>query len=620
MADNYLQGDRKPEGFWVRYLNSRQDSRTADYEAADRERSTSSQMVAEIDDLIRAIKSGDFSRRVNVNMVEDGEQEVLNKINSLMDLLDGNLTAINELCADIAKGQEIKPIQRRFTGPFESIYGNLLILGQNANGLQEAVQVLQAMAVNDYTTRVEGQYSGWYAQVAESINLVEQRLIRVTEINRSIAAGNFEHELEALRKMGKRSEHDTMVPSFLTVMENIQNLVKDARMLSQAAVEGRLHTRADASRHPGDFRAVVEGVNDTLDAVIGPLNVAADYVDRIAKGDIPEKITDNYNGDFNAIKNNLNTLINVMSDITRVALDIANGNLATDIVQRSHNDVLLQAMNQMITNLRSIVGELKYTSETIVSSAEQFKANAGETSKGATETASSMQQIAVVSCQVAQNAQSIKMAATTASSEAQLGQEDMKTVGIQMDSIRDCTDKASAVVKQLEEQSAQIGTIVDTIANIASQTNLLALNAAIEAARAGDHGRGFAVVAEEVRKLAEGSSSATGDIRRIITGIQAESIRLVDVMNENMQQVAAGVLKVDNARQSFSGIYEQVSSLAAQVDEIAVGIEQTSASIQNITAITEESTAAMQEMLSSSESLAHVANTMQVMADKFQLH
>ena len=80
-------------------------------------------------------------------------------------------------------------------------------------------------------------------------------------------------------------------------------------MLSKAALAGRLDTRADASRHQENIRKVVEGVNDTLDAVIGPLNVAAEYVERISRGDIPQKITDNYNGDFNEIKNNLNNCI-----------------------------------------------------------------------------------------------------------------------------------------------------------------------------------------------------------------------------------------------------------------------------------------------------------------------
>ena len=96
-------------------------------------------------------------------------------------------------------------------------------------------------------------------------------------------------------------------------IDAVNLLVTDAKRLASAAVEGKLATRADATRHQGDFRNIVEGVNATLDAVIGPLNVAADYVDRIAKGAIPAKITDRYNGDFNALKDNLNTCIDAVN-------------------------------------------------------------------------------------------------------------------------------------------------------------------------------------------------------------------------------------------------------------------------------------------------------------------
>ncbi|MCK5072940.1 MAG: hypothetical protein KAQ98_05900, partial [Bacteriovoracaceae bacterium] len=95
----------------------------------------------------------------------------------------------------------------------------------------------------------------------------------------------------------------------------INGLVADAGLLSQAATEGKLDTRADDTKHNGEYKNIVKGVNDTLDAVIGPLNVAAEYVDRISKGDIPEEITDNYNGDFNEIKNNLNVCIKAISTL-----------------------------------------------------------------------------------------------------------------------------------------------------------------------------------------------------------------------------------------------------------------------------------------------------------------
>ncbi len=99
-------------------------------------------------------------------------------------------------------------------------------------------------------------------------------------------------------------------------IEAVNAMAADVGHLSQAAVEGKLATRADAAKHRGDFRKIVQGVNDTLDAVVNPLKVAAEYVDRISKGDIPPKITDTYHGDFNEIKNNLNQCIGVLSDLT----------------------------------------------------------------------------------------------------------------------------------------------------------------------------------------------------------------------------------------------------------------------------------------------------------------
>ena len=118
-----------------------------------------------------------------------------------------------------------------------------------------------------------------------------------------------------LEKVGKRSEKDEFVPAFIAVMRAVDALAIDAEMLSRAAVEGKLATRADINKHAGEFRNIVAGVNATLDAVVGPLNVSADYVDKISKGNIPPKITDNYNGDFNTIKNNLNQCIDALNGL-----------------------------------------------------------------------------------------------------------------------------------------------------------------------------------------------------------------------------------------------------------------------------------------------------------------
>ena len=108
-------------------------------------------------------------------------------------------------------------------------------------------------------------------------------------------------------------------------------------MLAQTAVEGKLAIRADAAKHQGDFRKIVGGFNDTLDAVIGPLNVAAEYVDRISKGDIPPTITDAYNGDFNEIENNLNQCIETLNAL------IAETHHMADEHKRGAIDVFIPA-------------------------------------------------------------------------------------------------------------------------------------------------------------------------------------------------------------------------------------------------------------------------------------
>ena len=92
-------------------------------------------------------------------------------------------------------------------------------------------------------------------------------------------------------------------------------LIGETKRLTDASVAGKLQTRGNPELVGREFRPIVEGINETLDAVVGPLNVTAEYVDRISKGDIPPKITDTYNGDFNEIKNNLNQCIEVMNGL-----------------------------------------------------------------------------------------------------------------------------------------------------------------------------------------------------------------------------------------------------------------------------------------------------------------
>ncbi|SJZ95838.1 methyl-accepting chemotaxis sensory transducer with Pas/Pac sensor [Trichlorobacter thiogenes] len=165
-----------------------------------------------------------------------------------------------------------------------------------------------------------------------------------------IAAGNTDVHLDTTSK----DETGVLQTSMNKMAEAIQALIKDANMLSDAAIAGKLATRADASKHQGDFQKIVVGVNETLDAVIGPLNVAAEYVDRISKGDIPPKITDNYNGDFNEIKNNLNGCIDAVDAL------VADANLLAKAAMEGRVNTRADASKHM-GDFRKIVDGVNNT-------------------------------------------------------------------------------------------------------------------------------------------------------------------------------------------------------------------------------------------------------------------
>jgi HAMP domain-containing protein len=171
--------------------------------------------------------------------------------------------------------------------------------------------------------------------------LISRALKRGVDVANKLAQGDLS---VSIGETGK-DETGQLLAAMQTMIESIKGLAADSIMLSRAAIEGKLATRADATKHQGAFREVVEGVNGTLDAVIGPLNVAAEYVDRISKGDMPAQIKEEYRGDFNAIKDNLNVLIRATDTITAAAKEVAGGDLTVKLEARSPGDELMQSLS-----------------------------------------------------------------------------------------------------------------------------------------------------------------------------------------------------------------------------------------------------------------------------------
>lgn len=392
-----------------------------------------------------------------------------------------------------------------------------------------------------------------------------------------IAAGDLSQDLTP------RSDADQLGQAFQSMRGNLKTILHEVERLIQAVQAGQLSIRSNIESFTGEWRGLVVGLNNVLDAFVGPITMTADYLDRIAKGDIPESITTEYNGDFNAIKDNLNMLIAAMNDIARLANEMATGNLLVEVRERSERDTLMQALNTMSTRLKDVVTQVKLAADTVTSSSQQLNLGAEQMSQGASQQAAAAEEASASMQQMAAN---IRQNADNA----------LQTEKIAKQSVA-YAEEGGNVVAETVVAMQQITKKILIIQEIASQTRLLSLNATIEAARAQEHGKAFTVVASEVRKLADTTKIAAEEIDELASSSRSISERAGQMLSNlvpNIQRTA-----------------ELVQEISAASSEQHTGTEQINRAIQQLDQVIQQNAATSEEMASTASQLANQAEDLQ---------
>ncbi|TCL69908.1 methyl-accepting chemotaxis protein [Hydrogenispora ethanolica] len=427
------------------------------------------------------------------------------------------------------------------------------------------------------------------------------------DVAEKVAQGDISFTIEVQRK----DEPGLVLVAMKTMTESIRNMLKDATELVEAAKQGMLSTRADAVKHQGDFRKIIEGFNHTLDAMVQPVQEASQVLQEMAQGNLQTAMNGDYQGDHAVIKDALNHTIlsirNYIAEISAVLTAMAGGDLNVAIQSDYRGDFvqIKDSLNRIIDSFNEILGEFYHAADQVASGAKHVSDSSQILSQAATEQASTVQEITAsmteIAAQTKQNAVNANQASELAVAAKGYAIEGDQQMGVMLNSM-----------ESINEASGNISKIIKVIDEIAFQTNILALNAAVEAARAGQHGRGFAVVAEEVRNLAARSADAAKETTALIEG--------------SIQKVESGTLIANHTAEALNRIVDGITEAASLIGNIATssneqasGITQVDQGISQVAQVTQTNTATAEQCASASEELSSQADLLKSMVQRFKL-
>jgi methyl-accepting chemotaxis protein len=616
-------------------------------------------VLGEAGHLRDSVREGKLAERADTAHIDGEFRPIVVAANETLAAFGGPFEKISVALERFSRGDLPEKMTEAFPGDFDRQRKALNALIDVVIMRNEDLKTLLAGAgAGKLDVRAEpSRYPGYNGKMIGGINQLLDAIVKPVEVAAERVARIAAGELPSRIDQDFQGRFGELKQNINRLIDVVEQRNRDLELLIHAATEGRLEVRADAAKYGGKNGQLIHGVNAMLDAIVAPVRRAEAVVDRLARGEIPPPIQERWQGEFDALRQNLNRCAASVADLVeQVGQAMGAGQLGqlqqrTDPsrCQGAYADVLtgvngmFDAMAAPVVEAVAVLG--KYADRDLTPRMvgeyggeyqrlrEVVNATGDALDAALHQVVSAVEQMTSASAQIASSSQAVASGAS--SQAATLGETSTSLASVaemskrtseharQADALtraaQSAAEQGEGAVGQMTGAMAKIrasaeGTsqIIRDINDIAFQTNLLALNAAVEAARAGEAGRGFAVVAEEVRSLALRSKEAATKTEALIreSVLQAgEGEGVAKTVASGLAEILAGVSKVTAI----------VSEIGGEADAQARGAEQVQKAVADMDQVTQQNAASAEQSSSAAAELASQSDQLASMVAAFRL-
>jgi methyl-accepting chemotaxis protein len=620
--------------------------------------STLNELTGEIARMSREHEVGDIDAEIDDGKFHGVYRDVAHGINAMV---AAHLSVKKKAMACIGEfgrgnfdaPMEKLPGKKAFVNDtIEEVRGNLKRLATDT--------VVMATAANTGQLSVRadaGSHQGDFRRIVEGLNRTFDELRKpldvATEILEKFSHGQTPETITEEYK----GEYNKLKEATNRMIALAHHRQKDIAMLLQAGTDGHLEVRAEVTKYEGGNRALFEGINGMLDAILLPIAEGNRVLCQIRGGNLRERVEIDCKGDHQKMKDAVNGVHEWLTGLVDYVTRIANGDITARMHKSSDQDQIhewlvllrtnitrlqsdlvrlisaakqgdlvtrgdpeqfkgayadvLQSVNEMSEVFRSTMEKVGQMSQPLTQAAAELNRVAQEMGSSAEQTASQANMASAGSEQVSRNIQTVATAADEmGASIKEIAKNTADATKVATAAVHSAQD-TNVTISKLGQSSAEIGQVIKVITSIAQQTNLLALNATIEAARAGEAGKGFAVVANEVKELAKETAKATEDISRKIEAIQSDTKGAVSAI----EQIGSVIDQINDIQNTVASAVEEQSvttnEITRNLTEAAKGGVDISQSISGVAEAARQGASSVVQTQKSAESLERMAEELE---------